>query len=120
MSDDAATIVDIVLACRRIQRFIAAVDEARFVGNEEKRWAVVSQLMLIGEAARRLSEQFRAAHPEIAWPLIVGMRNRLVHDYDKIDWPVVWQAATRDVPRLSTEVEPLAEATRSEADTPEP
>jgi len=83
MPDDAATIVDIVLACRRVQRFVAEVDEAAFVGNEEKHWAVASQLVLIGEAVRRLSEAFRAAHPNIPWPLIAGMRNRLTHEYDK-------------------------------------
>jgi uncharacterized protein with HEPN domain len=62
MPDDAATVVDIVLACRRVLRFVAGTDEAGFAGDEQKHWAVVSQLVLIGEAVRRLSEPFRAAH----------------------------------------------------------
>jgi hypothetical protein len=51
MPDDAATVLDIVLACRRIIRFIADADKPTFLADEEKHWAVVSQLNLIGEAA---------------------------------------------------------------------
>ncbi|MGA2616586.1 MAG: HepT-like ribonuclease domain-containing protein [Thermoguttaceae bacterium] len=116
MPDDAATVVDIVLACRRVQRFVAQADEARFAGNEEKHWAVVSQLVLIGEAVRRLSETFRAAHPNIPWSLIAGMRNRLTHEYDKINWALVWRTATVEVGRLLAELEPLAQATRPKSE----
>ena len=107
MADDRATILDMVLACRRIGRFIAGVDEAAFVGSEEKRWAVVSQLSIVGESVRRLSPTFREAHPQFAWRQIAGMRDRLIHGYDKIDWSVVWVTATQDVPKLMVELEPL-------------
>jgi uncharacterized protein with HEPN domain len=107
MEGDLATVLDIVLSARRIQRFIAGIDEAAFIINEEKRWAVVSQLSIIGEAVRRLSDGFRSARADIPWRQIAGMRDRLIHGYDKINWSLVWATATRDVPRLLTELEPL-------------
>ena len=107
MPDDAATVLDIVLACRRIGRFIADSDQSSFLDDEREQWAVVSQLTLIGEAAKRLSEEFRNQHPSIPWPQVMGMRNRLVHQYDKIDWPLVWMTACRDIPKLLESLEPF-------------
>ncbi len=57
-------------------------------------------LEIIGEAARRVSEPFRDAHPEIPWKYIIGNRNVLAHNYDEIVLEVLWTTATRDVPRL--------------------
>ena len=107
MDGDLATVLDIVLAGRRIARFIAGADETNFATMEEKRWAVVSQLTIIGEAVRRLSDGFLQARPGIAWRQIAGMRDRLVHGYDKINWSLVWLTAAEDVPRLIAELEPL-------------
>lgn len=107
MADDAATVVDIITACRRIARFVADLDEVEFQADEAKRWAVVSQLMIIGEAVGRLSEEFTNDRPHIPWRQIAGTRNRLIHQYDKIDWSIVGTTAIRDVPDLLSELEPL-------------
>jgi uncharacterized protein with HEPN domain len=98
MSDDAATVLDIVLACRRIARFISNSDQTSFLNDELQQWAVASQFTLIGEAAKRLSAEFRDLHSSIPWSKVIGMRNRVVHGYDKIDWHLVWTTANRDVP----------------------
>jgi uncharacterized protein with HEPN domain len=115
MRDDAATVLDIVLACRRISRFIAGADQSTFLDDDEKHWAVVSQLMLIGEAVRRLSPEFCDGHPTVPWPQMAGMRNRLIHHYDKIDWPLVWATACRDVPVLLAELEPFVSESGDDA-----
>ncbi|MBM4036545.1 MAG: DUF86 domain-containing protein [Planctomycetes bacterium] len=107
MRDDPTAVLDIVLACRRLRRFIEGVDEPAFQADEEKRWAVFSQLLLVGEAANRLSGEFRAAHTGISWPEIRAMRNRLIHEYDRINWHLVWRTAIGDVPLLLNELEPL-------------
>lgn len=65
MKRDEAILLDMVLAARRIARFVEGVDEAQFATNAEKHWAVVAQLIIIGEAVTRLSREFRSAHPEI-------------------------------------------------------
>ena len=117
MADDAATTVDIVLACRRIGRFMAGADEAAFHIDEQKHWAVVSQLLLIGEGVRRLSDAFRDDRPQIPWRQIAGMRDRLIHQYDKINWSLVWRTAAGDVPRLLAQLKPLVTPPHSSEDS---
>jgi len=107
MPDDAATIVDILASCRRIERFVSGVDRKLFHASEEKHWAVASQLLVIGEAVTRLSSGFRQSHPGIPWQRMAGMRNRLVHGYDKINWELVWRTATTEVPLLQAELGPI-------------
>ena len=107
---DPATLLDTVLACRRIERFLHEVSEREFHDDDEKHWAVVSQLSIIGEAVRRLSPAFRESRSEIGWKRIAGMRDRLIHAYDQIDWSVVWKTASEDVPALCNMVEPLLPA----------
>jgi uncharacterized protein with HEPN domain len=107
MPVDLATALDIVLACRRIGKFLISTDEASFLDDEEKHWAVASQLMLIGEAARRLSEEFRLANPSVPWSQYTGMRNRLAHQYDAINWSIVWITASEEIPELLTTLEPI-------------
>jgi uncharacterized protein with HEPN domain len=104
---DEATLLDIAQAARRIISFVQGVDEASFAANAEKHWAVVAQLLVIGEAITRLSYEFRSLHPEIEWAKIAGMRNRLIHGYDTIRWDVVWRTATEAVPQLLAQIEPL-------------
>jgi uncharacterized protein with HEPN domain len=107
MESDLATVLDIVLAGRRIQSFLAGIDQSAFMTNEEKRWAVVSQLTIIGEAVRRLSDAFQGERPSIPWRQIAGTRDRLIHGYDKISWSLVWTTASEDIPLLLTKLEPL-------------
>jgi len=104
---DEATLLDIAQAARRIVSFVRGGDEASFAANAEKHWAVVAQLLIIGEAVTRLSNEFRSSPPEIAWAKIAGMRNRFIHGYDTIRWDLVWRTATEAVPQLLEQIEPL-------------
>jgi uncharacterized protein with HEPN domain len=54
----------------------------------------------MGEAARGISLQFKADHPEVAWPQIVGMRHRIVHEYGAVNFRIVWAVVQEDLPRL--------------------
>ena len=56
--------------------------------------------MTIGEASHNLSEKFKAGHPEVPWERIIGLRNRLAHDYGNLDRDRIWKAATEDCPIL--------------------
>jgi uncharacterized protein with HEPN domain len=57
-------------------------------------------LEIVGEAAARVSEPTRKGHPEIAWQEIAGLRNRLVHGYDEVDFDILWDIIQLDLPPL--------------------
>jgi len=75
--------------------------------DENLRLALAHLLQTIGEAARRVSRELQAQHPEIPWAAIIGMRHKVVHDYMGIDEDVVWRTARDEVPRLRTLLETL-------------
>ncbi len=62
--------------------------------------ASLKALETIGEAASRISDTFRSAHPEIPWREIIGMRNRLIHAYFEVDIDKVWETIQDDLPPL--------------------
>jgi uncharacterized protein with HEPN domain len=68
---------------------------------------VYSQIIIIGEAANRLSRDIQQRHPEVPWGDIIGMRHRLVHGYDRVKWDRVWDTVVNDLPRLKASVGPL-------------
>lgn len=63
-------------------------------------FALVRAVEVIGEAASRVSEETRAATPQIPWPMIVSMRNRLIHAYFDINHDVLWKTAMDELPQL--------------------
>ena len=68
---------------------------------------MVHHLQIIGEAARKVTEGFRATHTQIPWAQIVAMRNVLVHDYFRIDTEEVWAAVQRDLPKLKQAIQAI-------------
>jgi uncharacterized protein with HEPN domain len=70
--------------------------------------ALVHTLEMIGEAARRVTEQDRGEHPAVPWQDVVDLRNRLIHGYDQVDYDTVWQIVLGDLPLLAAELEPIA------------
>ena len=69
--------------------------------------ALVRLLEIVGEAAGRVSEETRGHHPEIPWSQIVGLRNRLIHGYDAVDFDILWQIIADDLPVLVAILEPV-------------
>ncbi len=97
---DPAYLWDMRDAARRALDFAQGITFEQFVASDLLRSAVERQLIIVGEAARRISEPFRAAHPEIPWAPIVAQRNVLVHQYEQILAERIWTVATRDLPEL--------------------
>ncbi len=64
-------------------------------------------LEIIGEAARRVSRDTQDAHPEIPWDQMIGMRNRLIHEYFRVNLVTVWETVQDDLPPLINLIEPL-------------
>jgi uncharacterized protein with HEPN domain len=101
---DALYLADILEAADAIAEFMGGVQQQTFIVGKLVRSAVLQQLTVIGEAAARLSPDFKSRHPEVEWADIVAFRNIAVHAYFSVDWPTVWVAATEDAPALRKEV----------------
>jgi uncharacterized protein with HEPN domain len=91
---DAGSLWDMVRAIHRIQEFTTNLTYEAYLGSILVQSAVERQLEILGEAARRLSDEFRQAHPEIDWRRIIGLRNILIHRYDEIRQQMIWTTAT--------------------------
>lgn len=104
---DAAYLWDMLDASKTIQEFIKGVSFEQYAANRQLRFAAERALEIVGEAARRVSEDFRKAHPEIPWRRIIGQRNVLAHEYGEIKQDRVWTAATEGINDLIAALEPL-------------
>jgi uncharacterized protein with HEPN domain len=104
---DCGALWDILQAGRNIREFIAEVDARQFERDKKTHFAVISQIQIIGEAAKRLSITFRDGHAGVPWQQIAGMRDVLIHNYDDVDLKRVWAVANTFVPDLIAYIEPL-------------
>ena len=106
--DDAATLLDILRAARLALEFRGRTDRTSFLADLKTQAAVLHELLVLGEAAKRLSTRFREEHPDVPWKAIAGMRDRLLHGYDSVDLELVWKTVDEDLPALITRLEGLA------------
>ena len=104
---DDAYLLDMLLAARKVQDFTQDVTWEQFQTDELIQNAVMRQIQIIGEAARKVSPGFQGEHIGIRWPEIIGMRNRLVHEYFHIIPERVWGVVAKDIPELIGLIEPL-------------
>ena len=107
MPRDAASLLDIFEAGQLIQEFIDGIGEEVFLGDRKTQSAVLHQILILGEATKRISPEYRQAHPEIPWRLMAGMRDVVVHAYESVDLAEVWKTASQDIPSLMAQIESL-------------
>jgi uncharacterized protein with HEPN domain len=107
MSRDLTYVLDILIAARCIQTYMAGIDRPTFEQDTMRQDAIIRRIEIIGEATRRLSLEFRATHPNIPWQDMAGIRSRLIHDCDEVSLSLVWDVIQHDIPALIAQIEPL-------------
>jgi uncharacterized protein with HEPN domain len=105
MSDDRVSILDVFLACESIARHLFEFDREAFGVDDKTQDSVMHQLTILGEAVGRLTQEFRLKHAEIDWSGYVGLRNVLIHQYDRVNLDLVWTIATEEIPELKVWIE---------------
>ena len=107
MDRDQAYLLDIVNAAQIALSYVEDIKQGEFVKNVQLQDAVIRRLEIIGEAARRVSQEVKVANPEVPWLAIIGMRNFMIHEYDNVDLDVIWSTLKRDIPLLLEQIEKL-------------
>lgn len=106
--DDEIVLLDVVEAAQLAHRFVQEVKDANALeANQLVRSAVLHQILIKGEAVKRLSDEFRERHSHLPWNDIAGMRDRIIHGYDTVDFEIVWIAATQEISALLEQLQPM-------------
>ena len=99
--------LDMLLSAREAVEMAEGLTFSSFEGNRTVQLAVLKAVETVGEAAARVDAGTRERHPEIPWADITGMRNRLVHEYFRVNLTRVWETVKRDIPVLISQLEAL-------------
>jgi uncharacterized protein with HEPN domain len=100
MQRDLQFLLDMLQSAELIIQYTAGCSKNEFLNNIQLQDSVIRRLLIIAEAARRVSETMRKSLPNILWQEINGMRNRLVHEYDDINLNIVWDVVQNEIPIL--------------------
>lgn len=109
MRPDLVWLADMREAAAPVSSFLDGYTRDGFLAAAKTRSAVLQQLTVIGEAAARLTPAFRQRYTHIDWVSIIGFRNRAVHAYFAMDWGIVWDTATQNVPALAPQLADIAQ-----------
>ena len=102
-----AALLDMVNAMNTVSKFVKGKTFEDYQTDILLKSGVERQLETLGETANRLKPTFQTAHPEIDWSGVVGLRNVIIHQYDELDTEEIWEIATKKVPLLLVQIQPL-------------
>lgn len=111
---DDAWLLDMLQASRKALKYAQGLSEDDFLASGLHQDAILRQLAIIGEAAKRISAEYRAAHPEVPWRKVTGFRDVVVHEYFRVNLKQVWRIVQEDVPALVAVLEPLVPSEEGE------
>ncbi|MGA1134377.1 MAG: DUF86 domain-containing protein [Prochlorotrichaceae cyanobacterium] len=101
--------MDISTAIQKILRYAQGVERYQFQEEDEKQAAILYQLIIIGEATKRLSNEFREQYPTIPWKQMAGLRDVVIHDYDELDLDILWNVISINLPDILPEIQVILE-----------
>lgn len=105
--DTSIYLQDIIEAILRIDDFIMGVSIDGFRTDLKTQHAVIRNIEIIGEAVKRLPDEFKKNYPGIPWQPAGDMRNFLIHDYPDVIPDVVWKTVTDDLPLLKKQIQEI-------------
>jgi uncharacterized protein with HEPN domain len=108
--EDRARILHMIEAADAVSRFVEGRSRENLDVDSMFLFALVRAVEVFGEAAAKISATTKASIPDLPWPQIVAMRNRLIHAYFDIDRNILWKTATEEIPALLPQLRKLAES----------
>lgn len=107
MQRDREYMIDILESAKLAIDYIGEKSREEFFLDSQCHDAVIRRIEIIGEAARRISDETRSAYTELPWSDMIGMRNLMIHEYDDIDIAIVWETVKNDLPLLIDSLEKI-------------
>jgi uncharacterized protein with HEPN domain len=98
---------DISGAISDIRSFVQGMSADGFIADKKTVNAVVRSLEIIGEATGKIPKDVRERYPDVPWEEIIGMRNRLIHEYFGVDLDIVWQTLQEDLAPLEIAIKTM-------------
>ena len=110
--DSTIYLADILDAISKIETYTKGVDEEEFTASSLLQDAAIRRIAIIGQAARNLPQEIKDQYPEIPWQRIIGMRNRVIHEYRGVDVELTWGIIQKDLPKLKGQIQEILDAQR--------
>jgi len=109
VKDERLYLIHIVECASRIQQYTSEGKDA-FMSDGKTQDAVLRNLQILAESTQRISGKLKAAHPEVEWSKIAGLRNILVHDYLGINLVRIWEILQHGLPELKNQAASILKA----------
>ncbi|MGF1576302.1 MAG: DUF86 domain-containing protein [Cyanophyceae cyanobacterium] len=100
MLRDRQALLDIIKATQQVLDYAQDLTQIELCQNDEKQAAILYRLIIIGEATKRLSTDFRDQYSTIPWRQMAGLRDVVIHDYDELDTNILWNVITLNLPGI--------------------
>jgi uncharacterized protein with HEPN domain len=104
MRDYTLYLKDILAAIDRIEEFVVGMDLEAFQSDDKTCSAVLRKFEIIGEAAKQIPDEVRQEYPALPWKEMAGMRDKLIHAYFVVDYPLVWETVKNRLPQVAKEM----------------
>lgn len=105
--DDNFLVTDILEAIQKILAYKEGLSYEEFLKDSKTKDAIVMNLLIIGEASNRLSEDFKTENSRVPWSKLRSFRNRLIHEYFGVDYSIVWNVISNELISVENEIKNL-------------
>jgi uncharacterized protein with HEPN domain len=102
--DPRILLEDILESIERIEEYVSGLSVQTFDQDSKSQDAVLLRFQVIGQAVKGLPQSFRASHPEVSWREVAATRDVIVHEYFRVDFALVWDMISNDIPSLKANV----------------
>lgn len=107
MDRDQAYLLDILGAAKLAISYVEGITLEKFLTDTQIQDSVIRRLEIIGEAAKRISDETKESYSSVPWIEMISMRNFMIHEYDDVDVSIVWETVNRDLPVVISLIEPF-------------
>jgi uncharacterized protein with HEPN domain len=102
--DAALYLEDISESIKRIENYVTGLTFEEFARDKKTIDAVVRNLSVIGEAVKSIPEEIKSKHSDIPWNEIIGMRNKVMHEYFSVAEDILWETIRKNLPSLKEKI----------------